>query len=514
MATYFFRNVGINWGTSTNWSLSDGGGATGAVPTITDTAKFTVNSGPCTVDTSNRVCQVLDFTGYTNTITMTFGITVSGAITLVAAMTISGTGFLSSIVTSILTSNGKTWPNAFTLGGSSQIYTLGDNWTITGLFTTNGTTQITVNSNTIIANGGVAATTVLTGNANLTLGGTGTVTGTLAINTTMNTAGTITLGANVSWRSATYTYTAGTFNPNGFNVNFGASAQNTTVNMSGITFFTVSNSRNILTLTSDLNMSSTWSTGASGSTTTINGAFNVNVGGSLTITSNNQGGIVGTATIVFTGTGTWSQSGVDGLQLNVVINTAGTLTITSTICSSTSFTITAFGTIIWPSSFQLAVTTLTITQSTSWTTLVITNATVTINGGLLLATTLRFSNPGAAIVIQGAFGFTVSNLSFTPSTTVARTYTFTYTNTYTISTSLTINSQSGLFPATLISSDGTNRVPFILSQGASCSVAYVNPTRIDSSAGRTIRSFGATLTDTLNWQTFTDLSTIASTFVN
>ena len=57
MPTYFFRNTGdTNWGTATNWSLTDGGGATGQVPLATDIARFSNNSGNCTVNGSNRVC--------------------------------------------------------------------------------------------------------------------------------------------------------------------------------------------------------------------------------------------------------------------------------------------------------------------------------------------------------------------------------------------------------------------------------------------------------------------------
>ena len=64
---------------ATNWSL-------GTVPTSTDanTATFDATSPNCTVNVSSN-CQSLDFTGYTNVLTMTFILTVSnGTVTFQA----------------------------------------------------------------------------------------------------------------------------------------------------------------------------------------------------------------------------------------------------------------------------------------------------------------------------------------------------------------------------------------------------------------------------------------------
>ncbi|MEK9135042.1 MAG: hypothetical protein AAB451_01980, partial [Patescibacteria group bacterium] len=74
-ANIFDGSTDSNWGTAANWSLN-------AVPTATDAnvATFDATSPACTVNAPNRVCNGLDFTGYTNTITMTFQITVSGSV--------------------------------------------------------------------------------------------------------------------------------------------------------------------------------------------------------------------------------------------------------------------------------------------------------------------------------------------------------------------------------------------------------------------------------------------------
>ena len=64
MAIYYFRNTGnTDWNTASNWSLNDGGTASGAIPTTTDDAYFTSNSGNCTVNTATRVCANLIFSG-------------------------------------------------------------------------------------------------------------------------------------------------------------------------------------------------------------------------------------------------------------------------------------------------------------------------------------------------------------------------------------------------------------------------------------------------------------------
>jgi hypothetical protein len=111
MATYYFRNTGTGvWGTASNWSLTSGGGATGAVPTAADTAVFDSNSISCTLNTSNRVCLSLSATTYTSTLAFTtLNLTVSGNINLGSGMTLTTTtGGLVVNANSTITTNGKT----------------------------------------------------------------------------------------------------------------------------------------------------------------------------------------------------------------------------------------------------------------------------------------------------------------------------------------------------------------------------------------------------------------------
>jgi hypothetical protein len=51
----------------------------------------------------------------------------------------------------------------------------------------------------------------------------------------------------------------------------------------------------------------------------------------------------------------------------------------------------------------------------------------------------------------------------------------------------------------MTSDDPSIKAIWTLQYGASQSLIYVNGTRIDSSAGQTIWTFGGTLTDTINW---------------
>lgn len=142
MATYYFRNTGDGlWGTASNWSLTSGGGATGAVPTALDTAVFDNSSISCTLNASNRVCLSLSARTYTQTLNLsTFNLTVSGNIDLGSAMTLtSTTGSLAINANSTVTTNGKTITVPFNISTSGVRLTLVDNFVMTRDLTILGT---------------------------------------------------------------------------------------------------------------------------------------------------------------------------------------------------------------------------------------------------------------------------------------------------------------------------------------------------------------------------------------
>lgn len=329
-ANIFTGATNSNWGTATNWSL-------GAVPTASDgnPATFNAASPACTVDTSARVCNGLDFRGtgvtdYANTITMSQQITCSGSVTLSPTMTIADAGTLIVNTASTLTSATKTWPNSLTLNGAVT-HTLADDWDVDGTLSLGTTSQTTTIAGafTLTVAGGLTwpgSGSVVTGAASIVLNGTGTITGgassaTLKLNLTINTAGTITFAASShSYSTGTLTYTAGTVVTTGSTLLI--LAANTTLAVNGITWNNVTLQGAFThTLSENINVSGLLQLGAGTSATVINGSTinasaGVRLGGSSATVS-------GTTVINVNGTGT-----LDGPSLTTgVINNPITINV-------------------------------------------------------------------------------------------------------------------------------------------------------------------------------------------
>ncbi len=209
MAVNLFTNGagGNTWNTAGNWSQ-------GTIPTATDghVTTFDATSPNCTMGAA-RSCNNIDFTGYTNTLTMSsFTLTVAGNVTLDTGMGISGTGVMVISATSTITSNGKAWPNSMNWTGASQTITLVGNLSITGLLTTSGNPSKTVNNTTseiLYLGGGLTATTyAIVGTVTIELTG-GTLNGEIRVDLRLN--GNITFGT-VIWGIAgkTLTHVSGT----------------------------------------------------------------------------------------------------------------------------------------------------------------------------------------------------------------------------------------------------------------------------------------------------------------
>lgn len=332
MALRYFVNGGVNnnWGQtpSTNWSLTSGGAGGQTVPTNADDVFFDANSPNCTVN-SAQVCKSINFTGYTNTITMTFGITISGSITFNAGLLVAGSAGLTINATGTITSNTFAWPNAFSFLGTSQIYTLADEFTILGLTTFSYVSTMTLNgssTNKLIMSGGltVTSTTVMTsGTADLNItGGTWQHTGAGSLVNNLFLNGNITIGTNVYYRTGTLTYTSGIVDTttNSSTLNIGASC---TLNTNGINWNNIVITAGIQTLTSDL-----YCQNLTASSITINGLFNVNVNGNITAT----GVVLGTSTIVLIGTGLWTATNASNtFRAAIIINTNGIITLPNTL---------------------------------------------------------------------------------------------------------------------------------------------------------------------------------------
>ncbi len=125
------------WSNTNNWSTTSGGTGGAGQPITTDDARFDANSNgyACEVAVS-EVCRDLNFTGYTGTFTMTGQIQTYGEITIVAGMTLAGSGILwlwDDIGGGNVTTNGKTIPWDLYIGGTlGGIWTFQDDFTCTG----------------------------------------------------------------------------------------------------------------------------------------------------------------------------------------------------------------------------------------------------------------------------------------------------------------------------------------------------------------------------------------------
>jgi len=118
----------------------------------------------------------------------------------------------------------------------------------------------------------------------------------------------------------------------------------------------------------------------------------------------------------------------------------------------------------------------------------------------------------------GTDGWTCDTLSLT----AAGAFTITLQNsiTYTTTTSAQLTGGTNAARYTMTSNDATIRAIWTLNNGASQSLIYVNGTRIDSSLGQTVYTFGGTISttplgsETLNWALLTAPGSVAYTFVS
>jgi hypothetical protein len=141
------------------------------------------------------------------------------------------------------------------------------------------------------------------------------------------------------------------------------------------------------------------------------------------------------------------------------------------------------------------------------------SATITISSLLSVTGTLRLL--GSAI-FNGVSGWTCGNLV----SSAAGPLTITLQEAITYTTISGVSISGGTSPAgnrvTMTSSSGVNRAIWTLNYGATMIMSYVNGTRIDSSGGQPIYSFGvapADISTTINWYIGTRPGTVAYVFV-
>jgi len=226
----------------------------------------------------------------------------------------------------------------------------------------------------------------------------------------------------------------------------------------------------------------------------INGLFNWNTGGLTT-----GGALTGTTTIVLTG-GTWTGGSV--VSNNVTF--AGNVIVSGTVLYAASGTPTltwASGAITTAGSTLSIATACTLnTNGMSWNNITL-SAALTLTISSLLTITGTLTLPNAAVTFAGTSGFTVGTLTHTAITSASRTFTFKEAVTYTITTAMTCthNTTQATYRYTYISAHAVTRAIITLGYGATQNVAFLDPTRIDSSLGQPIFSFTGVITDSFNW---------------
>ena len=118
----------------------------------------------------------------------------------------------------------------------------------------------------------------------------------------------------------------------------------------------------------------------------------------------------------------------------------------------------------------------------------------------------------------GTDGWICNTLSLTAAGSI--TITLQNSVTYITTTSAQLTGGTNAARYTMTSNSGTVRAIWTLENGATQSLIYVNGTRIDSSGGQLVYTFGGTISttpvgaETLNWSLLTTPGTVAYTFVS
>ena len=320
------------------------------------TLSIQVNKTGGQLNISDLIFQGISITHINGLVNHTGTLTIGGSLTLNTSginwLNISFTNFVSATLT--LSSNFNVTGNVScgATNGTLNIVNSGGSWTSIGgvlsnsvaftlnlanSITSNGLTsssqQFTINNHSVNNTGNLTVGSSLVGTSKVILSGTGTWSGASLINmdVDINTSGTITLGGVAVVFGQTGSGTNPIFNYISGTINFGSTfltIEQGRYNMAGVTWQNLRTGTNgtIVTLLADINCVNFTPTNGC----TLNGAFNFNVNGNLTPSSN---GIQGTATIRMVGTGIWSGNG--NVRCNLTFDTAGTITVSGTVTYGT-----------------------------------------------------------------------------------------------------------------------------------------------------------------------------------
>jgi hypothetical protein len=443
-----------NYNSTTNWSATSGGASGASVPTAADNVFFNAASGAGTATINvSSACFNLNLTGFTGALVFTQQLNVNGT-TLnfgTGGYTVTGAAYLRLLSAMTITSNGSTYTGNIEFPSAVTI-TLADNMSVSGDILIGHSGTVTLNGNTLNVGKNLTHSTsgTFVGTTIIVFNGTGTwnhtSTGFIRNNITVNTSGTLTLGAAIRWtpNSTTFTYIAGTVITTGNYFALGTSTWTGTMATNGITFNDIGIlGSSTITLANNLTLTGTLTIGATSTNFILGGnslvTANANLamnGGILTLpanqtfkslsvlntstitnntltitenlTINPSVSISGTTSIVYAGTGTWTAGNASSIINNTfTINTSGTLTILGAVYKSTgAFTYTA-GTIIDTGATVVVGGTVTVNISGyTWEKLLVA-------GAITLASNINAVTFGTASTNNVAFTLAGNTLNFT-----------------------------------------------------------------------------------------------------
>ncbi len=511
MATYYFRNTGnTDWGLASNWSLTDGGGPTAPnFPTSSDDVIFTNNSGNVLVG-PNRNTRNLSFTNWAGSINLNGVLMrVYGNLDFGSNLwTYSNPGIwqMGSTVGVMngqtIQTNGRAIPGTLSFGyatGNNPVVLLGD-ITCGALRIESAVGSASVNiftGFTMYVTGSISTMSAgrqLRASTPIIMIGTGTITtfdssAFIGSNITINTAGTITFSGTVCFQERTLTYIAGTVNNAGSTLVVNNA---TTLNTIGINWNNVlfNGTSATLTLTTDLHCNQ-FTMGVNNKT--INGA-NIYNAGNLYAPSN-TGNVQGTSTIIMNGTGTINAAGGAYFGINIIINTIGTITLSSFNYGIATFKYIS-GTIINSGTLTTVQGSATLdTAGMSFLNVSTNGSYTTLSLPTLLTVTGKLSFPSNTTIINGAGGFTCSGLSI-GSGTLTLPAGVTNTVTATMSCLTATLAAKALINCSTV---GGTKAILKLAQDAIQDNGYLSATDVDSSGGRSLWTYKGVLTRTSNW---------------
>lgn len=490
-----------NWNSTTNWSASSGGGSGASFPVATDDVIINLASANAnlTVNVGSACLSITIANTHIGSLIVNQTLTVSGSVTLGSLMgisTSSGTPTLIVNATSILTSNGTTWPFALSFTGTSPVVTVADNWTVGGILTLQGSTSVTLNGNSISCSTSIASNSTLTsGTTNLIMTGTGNLScafssRVLNNNLEINTGGTITIGSALAfiYGGGTLLYTSGTVITTNSTLSINSTCTLTTngISWNNVTF---SGASQTYTLGSDLDVNGTTTLSSSG-TPIINGNT-IKIGGSLTHSVASTW--TGTTTFLIDGTGTWASTSAGCvLRNNLNINTSRTLTIGTLAVYNTGTITYLAGSIAGSGTLTIATSTTLNTFGMTWPNVNLTgNGTLTLNSLLNISGTLTITT--VSIVFDGSSGWTTANFVVTTgNNTLKSGLTYTVTSNFSCTGTAANTGQ-------LSWSASPTKAIFILQQGATQDIERLEVLGLDSTAGQTLWTYKGTITTSFNW---------------